>query len=49
MSCAGVFAKEQLDPEFVKSEEERVTSAYLRLRAVAATEPADRGVSACPM
>jgi hypothetical protein len=37
VSCAGVFAKEELDPEFVKVEEERVTSAYLRLRALAAT------------
>ena len=29
--------KDQLDPEFVKSEEERVTVAYLRLRELAAT------------
>ena len=37
VSCAGVFAKEELDSEFVKGEEERVTSAYLRLRELAAT------------
>ena len=36
-SCRGAFAKDQLDPEFVKSEEERVTVAYLRLRELAAT------------
>jgi hypothetical protein len=35
--CDGMFAKEQLDPDFVKSEEERVTTAYRRLRAVAGT------------
>jgi hypothetical protein len=37
VSCRGEFAKDRLDPEFVKGEEERVTSAYLRLRALAAT------------
>ena len=36
-SCDGTFAKEQLDPEFVKTEEERVTLAYRRLRELAAT------------
>src|SRR5271156_4748845 len=36
VACTGVFAKEELDPEYVKGEEERVTSAYLRLRALAA-------------
>ena len=35
--CDGVFAKDQIDPEFVKVEEERVTSAYQRLRVLAAT------------
>ncbi len=35
--CEGAFAKDQLDSEFVKSEEERVTVAYLRLRELAAT------------
>jgi hypothetical protein len=29
--CEGAFAKDQLDSEFVKREEERVTVAYLRL------------------
>jgi hypothetical protein len=37
MSCEGAFSKDQLDSEFVKSEEERVTVAYLRLRELAAT------------
>ncbi len=32
VSCDGTFAKEHLDPEFVKTEEERVTLAYRRLR-----------------
>jgi hypothetical protein len=36
--CEGVFAKDQLDLEYVKSEEERVTTAYLRLRELAATD-----------
>ena len=36
INCAGAFAKGQLDPEFVKAEEERVTVAYLRLRELAA-------------
>ena len=35
--CDGAFAKAQLDPEFVKSEEDRVTRGYLRLRELAAT------------
>ena len=39
MICAGAFGKDQLDSEFVKSEEERVTVAYLRLRELAATNP----------
>jgi hypothetical protein len=38
VTCDGVFAKDQLDPDFVRGEEERVTSAYLRLRSVAGTE-----------
>ena len=38
VNCAGIFAKEGLDPEFVEGEEVRVTSAYLRLRALAATD-----------
>ena len=37
VSCQGVFAKDQLDSEFVQSEEERVTVAYLRLRELAAS------------
>jgi hypothetical protein len=36
--CAGVFAKVALDPEFVRGEEERVTTAYLRLRELAVTD-----------
>jgi hypothetical protein len=31
----GIFAKAGLDPEFVRKEEERVTSGFLRLRDVA--------------
>jgi hypothetical protein len=37
MSCEGAFAKDQLDLDFVKNEEERVTLAYLRLRELSAT------------
>ncbi len=32
----GVFSKAGLDPEFVRSEEVRITSGFLRLREVAA-------------
>jgi hypothetical protein len=35
VSSEGAFSKVHLDPEFVKSEEERVTCAYLRLHEVA--------------
>jgi hypothetical protein len=37
VSCEGPFAKDQLDSDFVRSEEERVTVAYRRLRELAAT------------
>jgi hypothetical protein len=37
VGCEGAFAKDQLDPEFVRSEEERVTVAYRRMRELAAT------------
>ena len=30
--CAGAFTKGHLDPEFVRNEENRVTTAFLRLR-----------------
>jgi hypothetical protein len=30
--CAGAFSKSHLDPEFVRNEENRVTTAFLRLR-----------------
>jgi hypothetical protein len=33
--CGGVFSKTQLDPEFVRNEENRVTTAFLRLRELA--------------
>jgi hypothetical protein len=36
MLCAGAFSKTHLDPEFVRSEENRVTSAFLRLRELVA-------------
>ena len=36
----GVFSKAGLDPEFVRTEELRVTSGFLRLREVAGTSPA---------
>jgi hypothetical protein len=35
---AGAFSKSHLDPNFVKSEEERVTRGYLRLRELATTK-----------
>jgi hypothetical protein len=35
--ASGAFAKDQLDPDFVSSEEERITKAYVRLRDVVAT------------
>jgi hypothetical protein len=35
--CEGSFAKDQLDADFVRSEEERVTVAYCRLRELAET------------
>jgi hypothetical protein len=35
VTADGAFAKAQLDPEFVKIEEERVTRAYIRLCQVA--------------
>jgi hypothetical protein len=35
VSGAGDFSKANLDPEFVRSEEQRVTIAYLRLRELA--------------
>jgi hypothetical protein len=34
--CAGAFSKIHLDPEFVRNEENRVTTAFLRLREVVA-------------
>lgn len=37
VTCVGAFAKEHLDPAYVNDEEQRVTAAYLRLRALAAT------------
>jgi hypothetical protein len=37
VSVDGVFAKTGLDPDFVRAEESRVTSGFLRLRAVAGT------------
>jgi hypothetical protein len=37
VSVEGVFSKAGLDPEFARAEETRVTSGFLRLRAVAAT------------
>ena len=37
MKVDGVFSKAGLDPEFVRDEEARVTSGFLRLREVAAT------------
>jgi hypothetical protein len=36
MTVDGVWSKTGLDPEFVKSEEARVTSGFLRLREIAA-------------
>jgi hypothetical protein len=33
----GAFSKSSLDPDFVRAEESRVTSGFLRLRAVAGT------------
>ena len=36
VSVDGVFSKVGLDPEFVRSEEARVTAGFLRLREVAA-------------
>jgi hypothetical protein len=38
VSGAGAFSKDQLDPDFVQSEERRVTLGYLRLRELATTE-----------
>jgi hypothetical protein len=35
--CDGAFAKCELDPEFVTSEEARVTAGYRRLRSLAQT------------
>ena len=35
--CAGAFSKSHLDPEFVRNEENRVTTAFLRLRELATT------------
>src|SRR5436190_9311768 len=32
--CEGVFAKETLDPEFVKQQEERVTRGWRRLQEI---------------
>jgi hypothetical protein len=37
VSANGAFAKGALDPDFVRAEESRVTSGFLRLRAVAGT------------
>jgi len=37
VSDAGAFSKVHLDPQFVKTEEERVTRGYLRLRELAKT------------
>ena len=37
VSVDGVFSKACLDPEFVRTEELRVTSGFLRLREVAGT------------
>jgi hypothetical protein len=34
---AGAFSKADLDPEFVRAEEQRVTRGYLRLRELAMT------------
>ncbi len=34
----GFFAKENLDPEFVVAEEQRITAGYLRLKEVFLTE-----------
>jgi hypothetical protein len=33
-ACAGVFAKENLDPGFVREQEERVTRAWRRLQKI---------------
>jgi hypothetical protein len=33
--CVGAFSKIHLDPEFVRNEENRVTTAFLRLRELA--------------
>jgi hypothetical protein len=38
--CAGAFSKIHLDPEFVSSEENRVTAAFLRLHEVASANVA---------
>jgi hypothetical protein len=35
--CDGVFAKSELDPDFVMAEEERVTSGYRKLLSLAQT------------
>jgi hypothetical protein len=32
VTCAGAFAKEALDPAFVREQEERVTCAWRRLQ-----------------
>ena len=37
VNANGVFSKAALDPDFVRAEESRVTSGFLRLRAVAGT------------
>src|SRR5262249_42754791 len=35
--CAGMFAKESIDPEYVRSEEERITKAWRRLQELPAS------------
>ncbi len=42
----GPFAKSELDPAFVATEEARVTRGYLRLRELSARRVANHGVSA---
>ena len=34
VNCEGMFAKETLDPEYVKAEEERVTRGWRRLQEI---------------
>ncbi len=34
VKCSGMFAKEELDPDFVRQQEERVTRAWRRLQEI---------------